>query len=358
MPVGWTISARGAAVAGLAALAGLVIGGCGGGPADIMTPAAQRATTSAAPGSGSSASPSAPASSGPSAPLTGLPATGARAANRPAVAVPLSGSQLQGLGSADVIFEEMASPLRYIAVFQSRDDSSVGPVGQTRPTDGQVLSVLHPLFAYDGGTPSFIKVLDRTQVVDVSSGRYPALYRAGAQGPAISTSGVRRAARGTVPPQLFTYQGPGVGEEASFASTGSWRPSSLKITAPGQATQAWAFGARSHRWRLVSGGPSVLAANIVVQNVPYKTVFLSRKYGLTTTSARVIGSGSALMLSETGSAGHRTGEAVKGTWFKPGIHAVTDYLDPNHHPVGFRPGATWVILAPPGTRVSTAGGGS
>jgi hypothetical protein len=34
----------------------------------------------------------------------------------------------------------------------------------------------------------------------------------------------------------------------------------------------------------VSGGPSVLAANIVVQKVPYKTVFLSRKYGLTTTA--------------------------------------------------------------------------
>ena len=94
------------------------------------------------------------------------------------------------------------------------------------------------------------------------------------------------------------------------------------------------------------------SANIVVQNVPYKTVFLSRKYGLTTTSARVIGSGSALMLSETGTAG----TAVKGTWSKPGIHDVTNYLDANNRPVGFQRGSTWVILAPPGTRVSTAGG--
>ena len=184
---------------------------------------------------------------------------------------------MQGLGSADVVFEEMTSPLRYIAVFQSRDDGSVGPVGQTRPTDGQVLSVLHPLTAYDGGTPSFIKVLDKTQVVDVGSLRYPSLYRTGAQGPTISTSDIRRTARDTAPTQLFTYQGSGVGDEAGFASTGSWRSSSLKITAPGQATQTWAFGARSHRWRLVSGGPPVAVANIVVQEVPYKTVFLSRK---------------------------------------------------------------------------------
>jgi Protein of unknown function (DUF3048) N-terminal domain/Protein of unknown function (DUF3048) C-terminal domain len=353
MRTAWTTSTR-SAVALLAAAAGLAIGGCGGGPADLMTPAAQRAT-SAASEPGSSASPAEPSISTLLAPLTGLPATGARAAGRPAVAVPLSGDQLQGLGSADVVFEEMTSPLRYIAVFQSRNDGSVGPVGQTRPTDGQVLSVLHPLIAYDGGTPSFVKVLDRTQVVDVGSARYPVLYRTGAHGPTISTSDIRRAARGTAPPQLFTYQGPGIGEEEGFASTGSWRSSSLKITAPGQATQAWAFSARGHRWRLVSGGPSVLAANIVVQKVPYKTVFLSHKYGFTTTSARVIGSGPALMLSETGPADRSTGVAVNGTWSKPGIRAVTDYLDADNHPVGFRQGATWVILAPPGTQVSTAG---
>jgi hypothetical protein len=350
----WTTSIRGAAALLAAAAAGLAIGGCGGGPADLMTPAAQRAATPAPSGPGRSASPAGPASSTPAAPLTGLPATGARAAGRPAVAVPLSGSQLHGLGSADLVFEEMTSPLRYIAVFQSRDDGSVGPVGQTRPADGQVLSVLHPLIAYDGGTPSFVKVLDKTQVVDVGAVRHPLLYRAGAQGPTVSTSEVRQSARGTAPPQLFTYQGSGLGEEEGFASTGSWRSSSLKITAPGQATQAWAFGARSHRWRLVSGGPSVLAANIVVQKVPYKTVFLSRKYGLTTTSARVIGSGSDLILSETGPAGRSAGAAVKGTWSKPGIHAVTAYLDPNNRPVGFQQGATWVILAPPGTQISTA----
>ena len=155
---------------------------------------------------------------------------------------------------------------------------------------------------------------------------------------------------------MFTYLGTGVGAEENFASTGTWRTSSLTISAPGQATQAWTFGARSHHWRLVSGGPSVQVANIVVENVPYKTVFLSRKYGLTTTSARVIGSGSALMLSETGPASGTAGTAVKGTWSKPGIHDVTNYLDANNRPVGFQRGLTWVILAPPGTRISTAGG--
>ena len=272
--------------------------------------------------------------------------------------MPLSGGPLRGLGSADVIFEEMASPVRYIAVFQSRDDGSVGPVGQTRPADGQVLSVLQPLTAYDGGTPSFIRTLDKTQVVDVGSAHYPSLYHAAAGGATVSTSEVRKSARDTAPPQLFTYQGSGVGDEPGFASTGAWHTSSLRITAPGLATQAWVFGARSHLWRLVSGGPAVRVANIVVQKLPYKTVFLSRKYGLTTTSARVIGSGGALMLSETGPAGQSAGTAVKGTWSKPGIRDVTDYLDASGRPVGFQRGTTWVVLAPPGTQVSTAGSAS
>ena len=96
--------------------------------------------------------------------------------------MPLSGSQLQGLAAADVVFEEMTSPLRYVGVFQSRDASSVGPVTGTRPTDAQALSVLHPLDAYDGGTPSFIRVLDRTQVLDLGYASHPSLYHPGAGG--------------------------------------------------------------------------------------------------------------------------------------------------------------------------------
>jgi hypothetical protein len=354
MTTGRTTTTRSTAAV-LAAVVGLVIAGCGAGPADLMRPTAQHATS----GSSASTSPAATPSSAHRtrmAPLTGLPAASARAAGRPAVVVPLSGSQLQGLAAADVVFEEMTSPLRYVGVFQSRDASSVGPVTGTRPTDAQALSVLHPLDAYDGGTPSFIRVLDRTQVLDLGYASHPSLYHPGAGGLTVSTSQVRQSARDTAPPQMFTYQGTGVAGEPSFASSGAWRTSSLKITAPGQATQTWTFGARSHRWRLASGGPSVQADNIVVQNVPYKTIFLSRKFGLTTTSARVIGSGSALMLSGTGPAGGRTGTAVKGTWFKPGLHDVTNYLDANNRPIGFQRGTTWVILAPPGTQTSTAGG--
>ena len=362
MPRGWAKSLRGA-VPVVAVAVTMTAAGCEARPADLM----QHAASTESPTAAGSASP------GHSprtwvAPLTGLPASGARAAGRPAVAVAVSGSQPQGLGSADVVYEELTSPLRYVAVFQSRADGSVGPVGQTRPTDAQTLSVLHPLAVYDGGTPSFIRVLDASDVVDVGYAGHPSLYAAAAQGPTVSTGQVQQAARGTAPPQLFTYQGSAVGDAPGFASTGARRAATLRITAPGQAMQVWTFDARTHSWRQVAGGPAVRVANIVVQNVPYKTVYLSRKYGLTTTSARVIGSGSALIVSGTpaaagstgtaASGGTASGTAVWGTWSKPGLHGVTSYLDSRNTPIGFQHGTTWVILAPPGTHAAISGGRS
>ena len=349
---GWTTSKR-AAVPVAAIAVALALTSCEATPADLMQHAASTGTPAAG---GHASATGAPRSW--TAPLTGLPATGARAAGRPAVAVPLSGGQPQGLGSADVVYEELTSPPRYIAVFQSRGDASVGPVGQTRPTDGQALSVLHPLAAYDGGTPSFIRVLDESAVVDVGYASHPSLYHPAAQGPTVSTGQVQQAARDTAPPQLFTYQGSGVGDAPGFASTGAWRASVLRVTAPGQATQVWKYGARTHGWRQTAGGPPVRVANVVVQDVPYKTVFLSHKFGLTTSSARVVGSGSALIVSGAGTAAGNSGTAVKGTWSKMGLRSVTAYLDARNTPIGFQRGTTWVILAPPGTRASTSGGRS
>jgi hypothetical protein len=357
MPTG--TASRRCIAAVLVAAAGMAVAGCGGGLPAIPQAAAghQAATGKAAARPASSASPASP--DRPVAPLTGLPAGSARTASMPAVALPLAGPDPQGLSSADVVYEEITSPIRYIAVFQSHEAQAAGPVTATRPADGQALSVLHPIYGYDGGTAPFIKVLDQTNVVDVGYARHPSLYHAGAAGPTVSTSQAELAARGTAPPQLFTYQGTGIGSAPGFASTGTWRPSALEVSVPGLGTQKWTFDARTGRWADVSGGPRVEVANLVVQAVPYKNVNLSTRYGLTVPSARVTGRGSALVLSETGGqpGSTRSGVAVRGSWAKPGIQKITDYVDSRGVLVGFQPGPTWVILAPPGTRVMTTPGG-
>jgi len=331
-------------MATVAAAAGLAVAACSSGgasPSPVST-----STASASP----SPSASAAATTGPLAPLTGLPATSSVAA-RPAVALALAGPDPSGLGSADVVFQEISSPVRYIAVFQSNEAGNVGPVTGTQPTDGQVLAVLHPLIGYDGAEESyFVKILDRESVTDVGYATYPSLYTTGSAGLVTSTSAIARAVHGdTAPPQLFRYRGASTGAD-TLAVSGVSRPTSVRVTIPGDGTEDWSFDSHNDRWKLTSGGPEVEVANLVVQSVAYKGIALHHSLP----SAEATGSGRAEVFS--GSAGGSGGTAATGTWSKPHLPQVTNYLGSDGAPMAFQPGPTWVVLAPTGTSVSASGG--
>src|SRR5215472_8776660 len=117
------------------------------GAAGVCLAACSSAINPVGPGGGSPspASPSASSSASahhaprPLAPLTGLPAASAAAAGKPAVALDLAGPDPSGLSSADLVLQEFSSPVRYIAVYQSRQ-ATAGPVTGTQPTDKAALS--------------------------------------------------------------------------------------------------------------------------------------------------------------------------------------------------------------------------
>jgi hypothetical protein len=336
----------------LAAAAGLTIAAC----ASVPNAGGNGQPTSSTGTPSPSSTPNTAVSAKPPAPLTGLPAATAAAAARPAVALVVAGTNPTGLGSADVVYDEITgSTARYIAVFQSAQASAVSPVTSVRPEDGQILSVLHPLIGYDGGTPTFISVLRKSKVTDVGAGSYPSLYTATANGPTASTAAISAAVRGgSAPPQLFAYRGAGTGA-STLAGRGVSRPSSARITIPGYGTEDWTFNAAANRWELTSGGPRISVANVVVQTVSYKTIFESHKYGITVLSARVIGRGGHAVLLSGKAAGGSGGTAATGTWAKPSQLDVTNYYDASGLPMALQPGPTWVILVPAGTQVSTSG---
>jgi Protein of unknown function (DUF3048) C-terminal domain/Protein of unknown function (DUF3048) N-terminal domain len=264
------------------------------------------------------------------------------------VAVVVDGSDPTGLGSADVVFQDISSPVRYIAVYQSNESGNVGPVTGTEPTDGEVLAVLHPLVGYDGGQePYFIKILDSEKVTDAGDASDPSLYSNGSDGLVTSTSAIMKAVHGdSAPPQLFRYRGASTGAN-TLAVSGVTRPTSVRVTIPGGGTEDWSFDSKTDRWQLTSGGPKVQVANLVVQSVSYKGIGLDHSIP----DAEATGSGQAEVFS--GSAGGSGGTAATGTWSKPHPNDVTNYLGSDGAPMAFQPGPTWVILAPSGTRVST-----
>jgi hypothetical protein len=338
---------QGLAVA--AVCAGLIAAGCGTSSSTGLPAAAPSPSASATP------SPTPSPAGEPLAPLTGLPSSPSVAA-RPAVALAVAGSQPAGLSDADVIYEEVTSPLRYIAVFQSRQATAVGPITSTRPDDGQELSVLQPLFGYDGGTTGFIQVLHHSNVVDLGYASHSSLYQEGSGGLITSTQALWGAAHSATPPDLFAYRDSQTGSKA-LATTGQSRASSATIQLPGYGTQQWTFDAHEDLWRQVAGGPQIAVANLIVQFVSYKAVFLSARYGVTVPSARVLGRGSVEAFSGVGNSAAQGpgGLAAHGEWSKPGLSSVTDYLDSQGFPMHFQPGPTLVILAPDGTRIQTTG---
>lgn len=334
----------GRAAAVLAAAAGgLALAACGShGPKLVLKSPSLPTTPPASPG---------PLPTQPvTAPLTGLPASAA-VAGRPAVALAVSGANPRGLSAADVVFEEISSAVRYLAVFQSHPGSNVGPISGILPTDGQLLSVLHPLTGYASGTTFFIKVLDHSRVIDLGYPTHASLYSAG--GASATTTTLARAARAPAPPQLFTYRGPQSGTSA-LATTGQSRASSVTVSY-GAWQQKWVYDAHANGWSLTSGGPPVRVANLVIQTVHYKTVFLNRRYNQTTTAPKVLSGGPVTVFSGTaGSTGSGTGGlTASGQWSKRGMRDVTVYFDRGGVPMALQPGQTWVILVPPGTRIRT-----
>jgi hypothetical protein len=316
------------------------------------------------PAAGGQASHPAPAAAAASkatiAPLTGLPAS-EQAASRPAIALVIAGSRPQGVGSADVVFEEITTPARrYIAVFQSRQASRVGPITSTRPVDGKAVSVLHPLFGYDGGTPGFLEVLHLARVTDLGYLGHPGLYRTSTGGVTASTAAIWRAAKDstdTPPPEIYLYRGTDPGSSRQLASIQVRSVTLVRVRIPGGGTQTWRFDPAADRWAETGGGPRVAVSNLIIQSVAYKQVFLSRRDGITAPSAKVIGTGRVLVVTgnaDSSAAGH-DGLAAPGTWSKSSAGAVTSYLDSQGIPMALQPGHTWVILAPPGAAVRTSG---
>jgi hypothetical protein len=326
----------------------LAVAACGSGShdtaADDGTPSGG-ASTSASPSS--SASPSGSASSpgivaeGPTAPLTGLPAASEAMARRPVVAVDIGAGDPRGLSAADVVFQESgsASVTRLVALYQSKD-ATVGPVGQTRPADGKLLGFFRPVLADTGGPKGFVAVLRTFPVVDATPGRASEAYSGSGGARSVSTAKLREHARSgaTAPRGAFTFAGDG----DRFARTGGRAAGSLTVTVDGRQVAAWTYDPSRRVWTS-STGPRATAANVVVEQVKFKTVQTHHPIGQKLPSAVPFGRGDAVVVSG--------GRGARGSYWQPGPNLPTNYADADGVPLRLQRGRTWIVLVPTGARI-------
>ena len=323
----------------LAAVAAMIISLAGCGPATSDSHQASP-TNSPAAASTPPASTTESPTAGPTAPLTGLDVSASVTA-RGAVAVAVdSPAASQGVGSADVVFVEYdGHGKRLLAVFQSRPPASVGPVGQTRPADGPLLDVMHPVYAYAGGSAGFVGLLANTSLLQATPQSDPAVFRQREGTYLVNPQALQPAAsKAGPPPPILVFQETG----SRLAETGATNASKIQIRIPGYSTETWSYSPGSRTW---SGTDPAIPAftNLVIQIVPYKTVQLRHPDGPTAQSARVYGRGACFAASGA--------LATACTWSKPGPGAVTNYADSTGVTLRFGTGSTAVLLAPVGSRV-------
>lgn len=277
-------------------------------------------------------------------PITGLPASrGNQNARVVAVSLlPATGDPAaSSLRLAETVYVEYSDTLRLLALYQSVAGQNLGPVGPTRPADGAILGVLHPIYANAGGPSGFVAILDQSTVGDVSSARDAAAFTSTAGGLTTSTQALRAAAPAAAPPPpLFTF-----GSAGESLGTGAVGVHTATVSVPGQPAVQWNYDTKTGHW--LTGAPVFSAAapeSLIVQQVDYKTVQVHHPDGAYVPSARVYGHGTATFLSG--------GSVVKGQWSKPGSDAITVFSDSTGVPVRLRPGTTWVLLVPSGTTVT------
>lgn len=316
---------------------------CAGGDAAPADP--REGVPSAAAPAPTAAPAASPAAAALPLPLTGLPASSPAAAALPIVAVPVDvGPGLPaptGLGDADVVFVSFpsASRQRALALFQSRDGGSVGPVGDVRPVDSKLLLALGAVLEHSGGSSGFLKQVDRAElpswssVVNPSSFRREGGYYYGATATARGAAGVQPARPGLLPFDPAPAAAPAP-------------PAPVRVAVPGQAEAVFTYDAASATWRGALGGLPVAATNVVVQQVDQPALEIPKTGGRTEGNPDVNGTGAATVL-----AGPRVG--LGATWNRPGGLTNTKYVLADGSPARLVPGTTWVLLVPAGTPVAS-----
>ncbi len=312
-------------------------------------------------------------------PLTDTPAAGGRAPLRPALAVKIgtepgsdpaagAGARPQsGLDEADIVYDTPTEGflMRYMAVYQCQDASSIGPIRSVRWVDWHILrQFVHPILAFAGGIlPDQHDVYSSKWILPanvIGQQAEVATQLAGRSAPDATYSSTTALyglyPKQTTPPKpVFEYTAalPSTAKPAaslaldfSFgtdvlwrwdAATGLWDHYYFDGTNPATATAD--TDALSNA--------IVSTTNIVVQVVKYKFGPYPESPGSTGDfESNTVGEGPGMIL--------RDGKSIDVTWHRKNLLSPMTFTDAGGQTVGLAPGRTWVELVP-NTTFTSAG---
>jgi hypothetical protein len=293
----------------------------------------------------------------PGAPLTGLPVSDPAILDRIAVAVKIDNNPearpQAGLDKADVIYEEVTEGItRFVAVFQSTDAPTIGPVRSVRPADPLIVAPLNGLFAFSGGSPAAVDLVRSAGLDTITENNTDTLRRrSGRSAPynLYTTSDAlfaKSPAGAKAPPRFaqFLKQGD------PFAPAGATPAARATVQAAPSVSAGYEWDPAASAYKrstngsahALEGGGQLAPNNVIVQFTPYSRFAADAKV----TYPEVIGSGDAVFFAG--------GQTIRGRWSKSGAASMTTYTDAAGAPLVLPPGRTLVELVAPGSAVTTA----
>jgi hypothetical protein len=295
-------------------------------------------------------------------PLTDTPAPGGVVPQRIPLAVKIGnepGPDAGGLGAArpqsglneaDIVYDTPAEGgiMRYEAIYQCQDASSIGPVRSERWVDWHILAQFpKSILAHVGGIQPEIALLDaQPYVIDASAFTYPSdFHQVPSRVPPDATYTSTQALYGTFssyrtpPPPIFRY--------TSSLPAGAKPVSSVEINFSQGTDATWKWDPSTGQFlHYYQGGVAdidaltnqqVSTTNIIIQVVHYHYGPWAESPGSTGDVESILtGTGTGYVL--------RNGEMIPVIWSRPSLHDTTTFTTTKGVPVGLAPGRTWVEI--------------
>lgn len=252
-----------------------------------------------------------------------------------------------GVGSADVVYVEMVEGQlsRLIALFHTTLPDEIGPVRSVRTTDPDVLTAYGtPALIFSGGAGGPLDNFASSGLIDASedaigsafwrssAAKTPYNLHANAAEVASTLSGIGVP---TSPGFTFGADYPALAGQRDVGTVSARFENALSFEF---TDGVWNYIRRGSVQSDGADGADFAFDNLLVQHTtaqPDGTVDVN---GVQSYKTNTIGNGAVTL--------YRDGKAIDGTWTRADATSPTVYADAGGAPLLFKPGKTWVVLAP------------
>jgi hypothetical protein len=270
-----------------------------------------------------------------------------------------------GLSKADVVYEDVMDGwwvTRFTGIFLSQDLEAVGPIRSARLVNLQMAPQYGGALVHSGASDPIRWRLSQSTIVDLDEffTRTPYFYKQGADWRGrlfVNLKLIRKYMEQkkqemAVPLRGFVFDGEGAPPPTGTTAT------EFTIPYPKSSLVSYKYDAASGLYRrFVQGQPhldaitnqQITAANVVVQFCPHeKTDIVEDSQGTTSINITLLGEGPALVF--------RNGVAQIAHWKTDNPARMTRFTDQTGQSIAFKPGQTWIELAPTDYVISTTAG--